>query len=126
MNFCLPLHNDEDTETDFWWKVIEKEMKNIKVAFEFLVPDTSMPVGYQKIPLHFVFDVKMDFTRKMQLVAGGHKTEALKTLTYSSIMSRDSMHIAFLLAALNDVDILSADIGNAYLNAPTREKVYAI
>ena len=85
-----------------------------------------MPVGYQKIPLHFVFDVKMDFTRKMQLVAGGHKTEALKTLTYSSIMSRDSMHIAFLLAALNDVDILSADIGNAYLNAPTREKVYAI
>jgi hypothetical protein len=25
---------------------------------------------------------------------------------------------------LNDVDLLAADIGNAYLNAPTRERVY--
>jgi hypothetical protein len=32
----------------------------------------------------------------------------------------------FLIAALNDLHILSADIGNAYLNAPNREKVYAI
>jgi hypothetical protein len=29
-----------------------------------------------------------------------------------------------MLAALNDVDLLVADIGNAYLNAPTRERVY--
>jgi hypothetical protein len=28
------------------------------------------------------------------------------------------------LAALNDVDILATDIGNAYLNADPREKVY--
>jgi hypothetical protein len=32
----------------------------------------------------------------------------------------------FLIAALNDLNILAADIGNAYLNATTREKVYAI
>jgi hypothetical protein len=32
----------------------------------------------------------------------------------------------FLIAALNDLEILSTDIGNAYLNAPNREKVYAI
>jgi hypothetical protein len=32
----------------------------------------------------------------------------------------------FLIAALNDLNILAADIGNAYLNAMTREKVYAI
>jgi hypothetical protein len=31
-----------------------------------------------------------------------------------------------LIAALNDLDILAADIGNAYLNAPTQEKVYSI
>ena len=40
-------------------------------------------------------------------------------------MSHDSVRIAFLIAALNDLDILSADIGNAYLNAPTTEKVYS-
>jgi hypothetical protein len=31
-----------------------------------------------------------------------------------------------MIATLNDLDILVADIGNAYLNAETREKVYAI
>ena len=39
-------------------------------------------------------------------------------------MSRDSIRIAFLLAALNDLDVLSADVQGAYLNAPT--KVYTI
>jgi hypothetical protein len=29
-----------------------------------------------------------------------------------------------LLAAHNDLDILAADVGNAYLNAHTREKIY--
>ncbi len=29
------------------------------------------------------------------------------------------------MAALNDLQVLGADIGNAYLNAPTQEKVYS-
>jgi hypothetical protein len=66
----------------------------------------------------------MDFTRKARFVAGGHMTDPPPTLTYSSVVSRDSVRIALLLAALNDVDLLAADIGNAYLNAPSREKVY--
>jgi hypothetical protein len=32
----------------------------------------------------------------------------------------------FILAALNNLDILSADIQNAYLNAPVREKLYTV
>jgi hypothetical protein len=31
-----------------------------------------------------------------------------------------------LLAALNDLDLLAADVGNAYINADAREKVYFI
>jgi hypothetical protein len=76
------------------------------------------------IPCHIIFDVKVDFTRKARFVAGGHKTEAPKGITYSSVVSRNSTRIAFLLAALNDIDILAADIGNAYLNADAREKVH--
>jgi hypothetical protein len=71
-----------------------------------------------------IFDVKMDFTRKARYVAGGHMTDPPATITYSSVVSRDSLRIAFLLAALNDIDILATDIGNAYLNAYPREKVY--
>jgi hypothetical protein len=65
----------------------------------------------------------MDFPRKARFVAGGHKTDPPSTLTYSSVVSRESVRIAFLLAALNDLNILSADIGNAYINADAREKV---
>ena len=38
--------------------------------------------------------------------------------------SRESIRIAFLIAALNDMEIFTADIGNAYLNAPCRERVH--
>ncbi len=34
------------------------------------------------------------------------------------------MHIAFLIAAINALDILSADIGNASLQAPAWGKVH--
>jgi hypothetical protein len=71
-----------------------------------------------------IFDVKMDFTRKARFVAGGHINDPPESITYSSVVSQDSVCIDFLLAALNDVDILATDIGNAYLNAQPHEKVY--
>jgi hypothetical protein len=120
------LEIDRESGTDLWKRAIEKEMKNVAVAFKFLASDETIPIGYQRIPLHFVFDVKMDFTRKARLVAGGHMTDTPSYLTYSSVVSRDSVRIALMIAALNDLDILAADVGNAYLNAETKEKVYAI
>ena len=33
------------------------------------------------------------------------------------------MHICLLIAAHNDLDLQSADIENAYLTAPSREKI---
>jgi hypothetical protein len=99
-------------------------MKNVRIAFQFLENGERVPVGYKWIRCHMVFDVKMDITRKARLVAGGHMTDPPSTLTYSSVVSRDSVRIGFLLAALNNLDLLVADVGNAYLNAPTKEKVY--
>ena len=71
-----------------------------------------------------IFDIRMDFTRKARFVAGGHVTDPPAAITYSSVVARDSVRLAFLIASLNDIDILAADIGNAYLNAYTKEKVH--
>jgi hypothetical protein len=72
-----------------------------------------------------IFDVKMsDLSRKCRFVAGGHTTEAPASLTYSSVVSRDSVRIAFLIAALNNLDVQACNITNAYLNAPCREKIW--
>ena len=65
-----------------------------------------------------IFDIKIDFTGKAHLVAGGHMTDTPASLTYSSVVSRESVRIALLLAALNGLDVKTCDIGNVYLNAP--------
>jgi len=130
------LQIDRETGTDHWRKAIEKEMKNVRIAFQKWEgggPDAARAasingslIGYQEIKCHMVFDIKMDgdLTRKAHLVAGGHTTETPSSITYSSVVLRESIRIAFLVAALNDLDIFAADVGNAYLNAPCREKIW--
>jgi len=72
------------------------------------------------------FDMKMDgkFMRKAGFIAACHTTEVLSSSTYSSVVSCKSVCIAFLVAALNNLDIFVAGIGNAYLNAPCCEKIW--
>lgn len=115
---------DRETGTDYWHQAILKEMKNNAVAFRFLEDGERIPVGSKWIPFHMIFDVKEDLTRKARYIAGGHLTDPPMQLMYSSIVTRESVRIAFLIAALNGLEILSADIGNAYLQAPAREKVH--
>jgi hypothetical protein len=92
-------------------------MINNRAAFKFLEEDENVPVGYKWIRCHMIFDVKMDFTRKARFVAGGHMTDPPSAITYSSVVSRDSVRIAFMLASLNGLSLSATDIGNAYLNA---------
>lgn len=42
-------------------------------------------------------------------------TEPPATMTYASVVSRESVRIIFTLAALNGLNVLSANISNAYL-----------
>ena len=127
------LRIDKMNGNDYWEKSIKKEMSKVRVAYkphETYTPEqvrkNEAPelTGYQEISCHLIFDVKMDFTRKARFVANGSTTEAPISMTYSSVVSRDSVRLAFLIAALNDLDIMSCDIGNAYLNAPCREKIW--
>ena len=70
--------------------------------------------------------MKIDLTRKARFVAGGHLTEPPASVTYYSVASHDSVRLAFLITALNDLDVMACNVGNAYLNAPCREKVWFV
>jgi trans-2-enoyl-CoA reductase len=70
------------------------------------------------------FDIKMDLRRKAKLVAEGHVTKDIEGDNYSGIIKMDSIRLIFLLADLNKMDLLMADVSNAYLNAYTNEKIY--
>ena len=120
---------DQDNQNTLWWDAICTEMKNVRVAFEVFEGDeNNTPKVNQKIDCHMIFDVKLveSLRRKARMVAGGHKTETPSALTYSSVVSRDSVRISLTIAALNDLKVLACDIQNAYLTANPREKVYTI
>ena len=73
-----------------------------------------------------VYDVKHDGRHKFRLVAGGHLTDTPIESVYSGVVSLRSLRLVIFLAELNGLEVWGADIGNAYLEAKTKEKVYII
>ena len=51
-------------------------------------------------------------------------TTTTPDVTYSSVVSRDSVQLAFLFSGLNNLDVMACDISKAHLNAPCREKIW--
>jgi len=108
---------DRKNGNTFWAGAIPKEMKEVCIAFNILPDGHVAPNGYQKIHCHMVFDIKMeDFRCKARLVAGGHMTGAPTTITYASVVSRETVRLALTLAALNDLEVKVGDVLNAYIN----------
>ena len=123
-NFEEAVSLDKRNGNTLWQDATKKEMKNVEIAFDFLDDGREVPIGFKSIECHLVYDVKFDLTRKARYVGGGHRTKVPASMTYSSVVSRDSVRVMFLIAALNDLNIKMCDIGNAYLNAETRERLW--
>ena len=117
---------DREGQSNEWHAAIMKEMENVRIAFDIRPLGSATPPGFKKIPLTMIYDIKMDFTKNARLVAGGHRTDPPTSMTYSSVVSCESVRIAFTIAALNGLDVIMSDVGNAYLNAKTSEKVDGI
>jgi hypothetical protein len=70
-----------------------------------------------------IFDVKMeDFRRNARFFAGENTTDTPHAITYTSVVSRESVRVALTLDSLNDLDVKMADIENTHLTAPITEK----
>ncbi len=87
---------------------------------------TAPPAGYKKIRVHLVFDVKHDGRHKVRCVADGHLTDLPLDSVYSGVVSLRGLRLMLFLAELNDMEVWATDIGNAYLEATTYEKLYII
>jgi hypothetical protein len=106
---CVRL--DKKNDNTLWQDAVSKEIKNIRIAFNILNGEESVPPIYQEICCHMIFDVKMeDFRRNARFVAGGHTTDTPYAMTYASVVPRESVRLALTLAALNDLDVRMADI----------------
>ena len=87
---------------------------------------TNAPQGYQKIKVHLVFACKYDGCHKAWLVAAGNLTSDIIDCIYPGVVSTRSLRLSIFLTKLNNMEVWGADIGNAYPEATTREKIYIV
>lgn len=104
------------------------EMKNVMPAFMLFDGGPEDLQGYERIFAHMIFDIKLseNFRRKACYVANGSKCDVSPSVSYSTVVARDSVRIMLLIAALNDLDIVSADVQNVFITAPIKKKYYVI
>ena len=116
---------DRDNGNDLWRRAMKTEIDQLfeYETFHDIGRDKPPPAGHQMIRCRMIFDVKEDGRRKARFVAGGHLTSPSSESCYSSVVSLCSLRIVSLIAELNDLKLMAADVGNAYLEAKTSEKV---
>ena len=126
-NYTEAVRLDERNGNQKWQEAINLELQQIYEYDTFTDlghhTSTSIPTGYKKIRVHFVFDVKHDGRHKARLVADGHLTEIPLESVYSGVVSLRGFRLVMFMAELNNLEFWATDIGNAYLEAHTAEKV---
>ena len=86
----------------------------------------NSPKGYHRIKVHLVFAVKFDGRYKVRLVADDHLTPERIGNIFSGVVSLKNLRLVIFLGKLKNIDLWGADIGNAYLEAFTDEKIYIV
>ena len=91
----------------------------MRSEFKILAVGEKPPSGYQKIRCRIIFDIKMeDFRCKSRLVAGGDVTNHPDTITYASVVSRETVCVALTVVNFNYLQVRMTDIHNTYIQAP--------
>ena len=135
-NYMEAMQFDSENKNSKWYDAIKLEMEPMIEYKVFNKWDKAIqdkhkkvmnsPKGYHRINVHLVFAVKFDGRHKPRLVADGHLTPEHIENIYSSVVSLRNLRLVIFVGKLNNLDICGADIGNAYLEAFTDEKLYIV
>ena len=86
----------------------------------------NAPPNHQKIRVNLIFAVKYNGRHKARLVADGSLTPEPAENINSGVVSLRHLRLVIFLGELNNLELSGADIGNAYLEAHTQEKLFII
>ena len=135
-NYTEALEFDKANNNSKWHDATKAELDSIhsyhvfqkheKPIYDKQKKVRNAPPGYQKIRVHLVFAVTYDGRHKARLVAEGHLTPEPVESIYSGVVSLRNLKLVIFLGKLNNLGLWGADIGNAYLEAPTEEKLYIV
>ena len=136
-NYMEAMQFDSETKNSKWYDAIKLEMESmleykvfksgIKQSLINTRKSQTLPkVSYHSIKVHLVFAVKFDGRHKARLVADGHLTPEPIENIYSGAVSLRNLRLVIFLGKLNHLELWGADIGNAYQEEFTDEKLYIV
>ena len=101
-------------------------MTAVKVAFKILADSDMIAPSYTEVTnSHLIFDINIeDFCRNTRYVPGANTLDYPASLTYASVVSRETIRIALIMTALNGLEVKANDIQNSYLTVPCTEKIW--
>ena len=113
---------DKENSNTHWQDAMDLELTQIHEYKVFMDTGKAQshngkaitPDGFQKIRVHFLN------------VADGQLTKEPVEPIYSGVVSLRSLRMVVFLSQLNDLEIWGSDVGNAYLEAYTDEKLCII
>ena len=109
---------DKENSNTHWQDAMDLELTQIHEYKVF--KDTG------KAQFHNGKAVTPDGFQKARLVADGHLTKEPVESIYSGVVSLRSLRMVVFLSQLNDLEIWGADVGNAYLEVYTDQKLCII
>ena len=109
-----------------WQDAVRNEIAGLIYhdCFKFKPSSFKPDKSYQRVPLVLIFELKQDLRRKARLVIQGFKVNPRNLMTKASMVKGISVRLLDVIAHCDNLKILCGDIGNAFLQAPTKEKVY--
>ena len=135
-NYMEAMQFESENKNSKWYDAIKLEMESMleykvfkkwdKAILDKHKKVTNPPKGYHRIKVHLVFSVKFDGRHKARFLAEGHLTPEPIDNIYSAVVSLRNLRLVIFLGKLNHLELWGADIGNAYLEAFTDEKLYIV
>ena len=120
------LRIDEAAGNRNWQLAVEKEVAALIMhgCFDFKSPDFKPPSDFQYCRLHFVYEIKSDLRQKARLVCDGSRIDPRGLSTRATVVKGASFRLLDIIADAQDLTVVCGDIGNAFIQANTNEKIF--
>jgi hypothetical protein len=120
------LRIDKAAGNTTWQDAVSKEVGALiqHQCFDFKSPDYKPPKEYQFCRLHFVYEIKPDLRHKARLVCDGSRVDPRGLSTRATVVKSISVRLLDIIADSQNLEVVTGDIGNAFIQAHTNEKIY--
>ena len=117
---------DNENGNNCWKDAVAKEVAALLhlQCFDIQSPDFKPDNKYQYVHMHWVYVVKSDLTYKARLVCDGSRVDPKGLNTRATVVKTISVRLLDIIADAWNKEVLTGDIGNAFIQSDTNEKIY--